>query len=283
LEAALATAEQVLRERDRLRSILSMTHADVPRLLQARIDARAAVAAAEVHGGLDRDEARARLEAIETELVTAGQQRRGAVAALIAQEQELSSALARLEEAKTSYASGILADFNRRYQHALEAFLQVWAEGDMLSRSLRTPVSMQPPIQVSNLGREGFRVEKSTEVVRALPESPIEAKIDPVAEKIGRQLDELTAAITYCKGLADTQSRHRPNLDSNWPFDPAGVFVVRQPFNDPVDQQPYPAGCLIDHTLLDVRQLQRLTAVKRISLASAGTSGTSTASTSQVA
>jgi hypothetical protein len=81
--------------------------------------------------------------------------------------------------------------------------------------------------------------------------------------------------------VADTQSRHRPNLDSNWPFSPTGVFVVRQPFNDPIDGLPYPAGCLIDHTLIDIRQLQRLTAVKRISLA--GTSGTSTAATSKVA
>jgi multidrug efflux pump subunit AcrA (membrane-fusion protein) len=212
---------------------LTDTHSTIPALLVARVEAASNVGAAEVFGDRDRSAARSHFDEVEAELTAAGQQRRGAVAALIAQEQELSSALARLEEAKTSYASGILADFNRRYQHALEAFLQVWAEGDMLSRSLRTPVSMQPPIQVSNLGREGFRVEKSTEVVRALPESPIGAKIDPVAEKIGRQLDELTAAITYCKGLADTQSRHRPNLDSNWPFDPAGVFVVRQPFNDP--------------------------------------------------
>jgi hypothetical protein len=217
------------------------------------------------------------LEAIKAELVTAGQQRAGAVAALLAQEQELTGVLARLEEAKTSYASAIILDFNGRYQHALEAFLQVWAEGDMLGKSLRTPVAMTPPIKVSHLGRVGYRCEESTTVERTAPESPIAAKIDSVAERIGRQLDELSAAITYCKGVADTQSRHRPNLDTNWPFDPAGTFLVRQAFNDPVDLLPYHAGCLVDSSLLDVRQLQRLTAVKRISLESAGTSNTSPA------
>jgi hypothetical protein len=240
--------------------------------LQARNEAAANVSAAEVHGGLDRDAARSHLDAIESELVTASQQRRGAVDALVAQEQALQSALSQVEREQHTYAGKVAADFEERYRQALQQFLGLWAEGVALSQALRRPVQMPSPVQVRNLGRAGYLCEKSTVVERVLPES-IEAKIDPVAEKIGHLLDELSAAITYCKGLADTQSRHRPNLDSNLPFDPAGTFLVRQAFNDPIDGLAYAAGTLINFALIDTRQLQRLAATKRITLESIPSTG----------
>jgi hypothetical protein len=182
--------------------------------------------------------------------------------------------LACLESAQTAYSASIISDFEEKYRQALQQFLAIWHQGVTLSQVLRRPVHMDSPVRVSNLGRAAYLCEKSTTVERVLPDDTSLA-VDPTAEKIGRHLDELGSALNYCRGLSSARSRHRPNLDSNLPFSPNGVFLVRREFNDPLDALPYAPGCLIDHTLIDIRQLQRLTAVKVISLEATGTSGQS--------
>jgi hypothetical protein len=188
---------------------------------------------------------------------------------------ELSSALERVEWERESYARPVVARFEERYQQAFRQLQELWQEGDELAKLLRAPVDMPLPVRITGAVKACFIATADTKVERILPESAAPAVTDETATRMGGILDRLSAAIHYCQSLAAGRSRHVQTLISNLPFSPEGLYKVRQSFNCSVSGLPFAAGTLVDCTLVSVHELQRLVAVRRITLESAGQSGQS--------
>jgi hypothetical protein len=273
---ALNEAAEVLKERERLKAVLEQTHRDIPDLLQQRQQASANLGTAEVHNG-DAGQARSLLSAIETDLGSSVRRRAAAIDGLMSQEQDLQDALSQVERERESYARPVVARFEERYRAAFEALQMLWQEGDELAKLLRAPVDMPLPVRITGAVKACFIATADTKVERILPESAAPAVTDETATRMGGILDRLSAAIHYCQSLAAGRSRHVQTLTSNLPFSPEGLYKVRQSFNCSVSGLPFAAGTLVDCTLVSVHELQRLVAVRRITLESAGTSGTGSA------
>jgi len=279
LDSALAEAGRVLSERERLFRILCATSQSIPALLADRMAARAAIGMAEVHTDGDKDRVAACLADIESELASAVQGRAGAKAALEAQEQDLSEALASLDAARAAYAASVIGEFQQRYTPALQQFLRLWHEGRVLSAALRAPVPMQLPYLLTGAVKACFIAKEDTRVEMLLPDNgePTEPAIDATAEKIGHQMDNLTSALNHCQGIIAARSRNLPSLSSNLPFSASGTYKVLRTFNCSLTGVAFPVGALIDCSLVAVRELQRLVAVRYIVLVDGGASGASSA------
>jgi hypothetical protein len=258
LDASLTAAEKLLRERGRLYKILADSHDLIPALLQAKVNAAAASAASEVFTSYDKDRVTSHLAAIEAELAATVRQRNGARDGLMAMEPALSAALAKVEDARTTYATGVIADFSRRYAVAVAAMQELWHEADALSKSLRLPVDAAPPVRLIGGTTACFVAIETARLEKVLPESAAPIAVDPLTTRIGIILDGLNEAVNYSKGLAATLTREK--------------FL--KPFRDAVDNLPYQPGVLLDASLLGPTSLQRAASVKLIVLELAGQSST---------
>jgi hypothetical protein len=144
----------------------------------------------------------------------------------------------------------------------------------MLSQALRVPVPVQPPFLVTGAATACYLATETTKVTMAQPDDTGQlVTADATAARIGSLLDELGSAINYSRGLVSSRSRHVHNVTSNLPFSGDGLFKVLREFRDSIDGQVYTPETLIDSSLVDVRQLARLTAIRQIVLI--GTSGQS--------
>ena len=230
LAGAEAAAEAAVRDYDAAYAVLQSTHVSIPRLLAARIEAQSVLGAAEVSGG-DTDNPRRQLGHIESSRQAAVRARSAALAALIAQEEELHSARAEVDAARQSHAAAIISNFEGRYAAAIAALQTLSAEAAALSSALRTEVPAPIPAVVAG-------IDQDARLVRDLGNAAA-PPIDPTAARIGAMLSRLDAAISFSTSRRDAPQRER-NLrvpDSSRGFDPTGVFEVARAGRRPTSGQ----------------------------------------------
>jgi hypothetical protein len=185
-------------------------------------------------------------------------------------ETELSSALEHVELERQSYARPVVARFEERYQQPFRQLQELWREGDELAKSLRVPVDMPLPVRVVNPARADYLAKGTTRLERiVLPESTSPAATDVTSARIGQVLDALSSALAYSRGLVAAKARPVHNVSSNLPYSPDGLFKVLREFRDGIDGEVYKPGVLVDSSLIDARQLARLTAIRQIVLTGA--------------
>ena len=277
LNDALAAAERVLGERDKVHATLQRTHSRIPELLARKMTVQAELARAEVDGKATAAIHEQRL-VIESERLSAVAQREGSIAALLDQESSLTAARDALVTAKDQYAAGAVAEFQRKYAAAVSALQTIWAEGDELGRALRCDVPMPLPVKVSGgpkptlmgIGVPEFdpiRVERI-----AGPDASPPA-IDAAAARIGATLDRLDGALNFAAGIRSAQhlETQLAMRASSRGFDPSpsAVYTVTESFISHFDNLEFRPGALVDISLVPLVSLQRLVMGKKLRLAQA--------------
>jgi hypothetical protein len=275
LGAALADAERVLAERDKLHSALVRTHEQIPELLRRRADAQSKLAAAEV-SGTDAASIRDERLRIESERLSAVERRAGAIEGLLMQEPELAAARDTLNTARKAYAAGAVEEFQHKYAAAVLALQTTWAEGAELARAMRCDVPMPLPIKVTGGPQQGLhpwpaeplpvKTERIMGDARAAP-----VKIDATAARIGGVLDRLDRAIVFASGLRETQSRQRTSRPyGDRPVDFAATYRTIQPIRCLFDGLEFAPGTLVDVSLLGPIALSRHLVTKGIRVENGG-------------
>jgi hypothetical protein len=273
LNDALAAAESLLGERDRIHAVLVRTHTLIPELLSRREAARSALAQAEVGGNKDVSAIRQERLTVESERLSAVAQREGSIAALLDQESSLTEARDALVTAKDQYAAGAVAEFRVKYDAAVLALQTAWATGDALASALRFPVEMPLPIKMSGGRREtvsetAFPTYDPIRVERDLGPDTGRPVIDAIAGRIGTILDKLENAIDFANGLRasirmQAQARMRETLRG---WNPNGAYLVLRQFVCHNDALPFLQNQIIDASLLGLVSLQRAVASKSVRL-----------------
>ena len=272
LNDALAAAESLLGERDRIYAVLVRTHTLIPELLARRADAQSKLAAAEV-SGTDATSTHDERLRIEAERLTTVSRRQGAIQALLDGETGLTERRDVLVAEKDQYARKATEAFRVKYDAVIRAFQEVSAEGDALASALRFPVEMPLPVTVSGGRREtvsGIGIPECDPIkVERVPGTDLQpVTIDPVAQRVGTTLDRLGTAIDFANGLRASirmqdQMRMRETARG---WNPAGTYIVLRPFMCHTDNLPFQPGVLIDSSLVGLVSLQRSLAGKSIRL-----------------
>jgi hypothetical protein len=265
----------VLQERGGAFDVLKATHATIPALLAERALAQSALGGREL-AGTDTGAPAKNLERIEGERARAVRMRLAAIETLLSQEPQLKAVRETLDGARASYASTMISEFEERYRAGVRALQALWREGDVLASALRAAVPMPIPARI--LGGEKPTANplqipefETPRLVRVLGESG-EIRMNPEAERIGKALDALDAALAFIAGIRTARKMERTIRvrESSRGFDPAGTFRVLHEFTNHADCLKHRPGELVDSSLVGVNSLHRLTSVKTIELVSAG-------------
>lgn len=275
LNDALAAAERVLGEQDKLHATLQRTHVRIPELLARKMTVQAELGRAEIEGK-DTSAIREQRLTVESERLSAVSQREGSITALLAQEPELTAARVAVEQARAPYVAAAVSDFQRRYQLAIASVQTMWAEADALGAALRTKVDAELPIKISGgpvptVCGTGFPVCDPIRVERiAGPDTAPPPAIDALAARIGATLDRLDGALNFAAGIRSAlrmQSQLAMRASTRG-FDPSpsAVYVVAERFVSHFDNLSFEPGTLVDVSLLGLVTLQRLTSTKKLRL-----------------
>jgi hypothetical protein len=274
LAAALTTAEQVLRDHDRVRTVLERTHTAIPEALARRMNLQAELAKAELNGG-DTKVLREHRLVTESERLSLVSQRQGAVQALLDGETGLTERRGVLVAEKDQYARKATEAFRVKYDAVIRAFQEVSAEGDALASALRFPVEMPLPVKVSGGQREtvsGIGIPECDPIkVERVPGTDLQpVTIDPVAQRVGSALDKLDGALNFACGIRSAlrmQSQLAMRTTSRG-FDPSpsATYRVMTPFVSHFDGLTFEPGVLVDISLLGMVTLQRLVSTKKLHL-----------------
>jgi hypothetical protein len=275
LNDALAAAERVLGEQDKLHATLQRTHVRIPELLARKMTVQAELGRAEIEGK-DTSAIREQRLTVESERLSAVSQRAGSIEALLSQEPELTAARDALVTAKDQYAAGAVAEFRVKYDAAVLALQTAWATGDALASALRFPVEMPLPVKVSGGRREtvsGTAMPVFDPItISRVPGTDLQpVTIDPVAERVGGVLDRLDHAIVFAAGLRETQSRqHTGRIYGDRPVDFTATYRVNTPIRCLFDGLEFAPNTLVDVSLLGPIPLSRHLATKGIRLENGG-------------
>jgi hypothetical protein len=279
LAAALTTAEEALRDHDRIRSVLTRSHDAIPAALRVRAELQDQLAEAELNGK-DTKVLRERRLVTESERLSFVGQRQGAIQALLDGETGLTERRDVLVAEKDQYAAGAVAEFRVKYDAAVLALQTAWATGDELARAMRFPVEMPLPVKVSGGRRETVSATAIPECdpikVERVPGTDLQpVTIDPVAQRVGSALDKLDGALNFAAGIRsalhlETQLSMRA---SSRGFDPSpsAIYTVVEPFISHFDNLEFRPGTLIDTSLVPLVSLQRLVGTKKLRLATQAT------------
>lgn len=277
LEQAVEQAEELLVERGNALAVLSKSHSEIPRLLDARLQLQGELGEVETRGE-DSTSRRKRLSEIETALNTQRRMRSACIEQLVRQESDLDVSRARVESTRAGYGQQAIAELRRRYDAKVEGLQALWSEGDALAAALGVPVDLPLPVRVTGGPQPSMHPWPAeplpVKVERVLGDAAL-VTIDGNAARIGRVVDGLNKALAHCGGIRSTLLREGRlgTLTTGRAFDPQGIFRVAKPFVNHLDSMQHQPGELVDSSLLGVVTLQRLAATKAVMLVTAGPAG----------
>jgi hypothetical protein len=251
LASALTEASAVLVQYDRLHGVLTATHASIPEALASERELTAKLGGAEIAGG-DVGSLRSRLVATTSEREAAARQRSAAAEAVLGMEGELARVRAQVATAEATLASGILKEFWARWRAAVDALAAMYSEGLALADALHV------------------RIDTASELRRLLAPapSPAAAALPAAVAAAASAIQKLDAGITLCGGI-----RQSKEIESRaWslsqvrrvPFEVTGTYRTLRSVHCMTDGQQFPAGSLVDASLLGHGFLGRLATARHI-------------------
>jgi hypothetical protein len=258
-DAPAPAAGDVMVEFNRLQSGLVQTHDEIPKLLRRQRELTQLLGEAEVRGD-SADGLRAELDHVAKEREAAVRRRGAALQAILTLEGRLQSERQRAEAERQSRASEVIAEFLRRYDRAVSDLQALWAEGDLLSRTLKSKIEMRLPVKIA------------TSVVTGIPTAePIRsdavAELDDATARVSGRLDQLNEALARVAAIKQSQQLDQRHFDlsriRNTPADFPGVYAVTAAFDCLVDGLRFEVGQLIDASLVGPGPLQRLLTTRR--------------------
>jgi hypothetical protein len=273
LGAALTAAESLLRVHDERMADLSGTDHQLRQLLEAKVRATVAGNAAE-------------LTRITKEREDASCRRAGLLNELLDAEAELTGARDTVQRARVPYVAAAVAEFQRRFESAREQFAAVLSEGQSLAHALGESITMDlapivraekpwghiPPAAERPIW---FRPEidescfdRPLKLTPTVP--PADVPLSPEAERLSAITAALadalavSASVRNYNGLVNQFAGRRIEAKG---FDPQAVYRVLRPITDPLNGHEFPAGTLVDTTLVPAPLLVRAFSTRRIAIA----------------
>jgi hypothetical protein len=243
-------ADDALARFGRLREVLIATHTEIPRLLarQRELDRELGLS--------ENGELRQQLNETVAERENAARRRSAAIATILELGPALESERSRAAGALQAHAAEAIREFQTRYRSAVLALQTLWAEGEALSRALRSEVPVPLPVRVTTSPISGVA---RAQAIRA---DVGDVAVDPVAAKLAARLDAVVGALALCNGIRDVRvadvRHHRLALDRGTQTEFNGIYSVAMSFVCPMDGLEFPVGVLVDASLISHSGLARL-------------------------
>ena len=249
LSTAIAEAEEVLRKYDPLRYTWKDTAHSIP---EALAEERRLYLSAE---------ADAQLGIVRAKRLDAARRRTIAAEALVELADELAKARDAVREAQAAFAQSVVAEFSQRWQQACSTLVRLQREAKMLGDILRVTVATPSPYVVStNVVSQHPEVHLVADRIAA--EAP-PAALAPLIEILDR-LDSANRLVFALQRGREMNERHHAlsRARSGMPSEMSGTFEVRKAFD--LHDVQYPAGSLVDRTVLTDNDLYRLSLGRNI-------------------
>ena len=226
---------------DRLRGILTGTHAEIPSLLahERRISSEL--------GLTESEELHQQLDDVVEQRQAAVRRRASAIEGILVLEEPLKAERASLEEQRRAYAVQAVEAFQARYTAAVVTLQGLWQESRILGAALKITVPVALPVTVTTSPVDG--------VARALPIlADVPVAVDPAAAKLGEELDKVDGALSLIGAIKQTGElegrHHRLSMSRGTANEHSGVFKVLMSFQCQTDGCEFQPGDLIDSTLI---------------------------------
>ena len=249
-----AAETSVMEPFDRLREVLTGTHAEIPSLLahERRI--------AHELGLGESEELHQQLDDVVQQRQAAVRRRSSAVDGIMTLEPALQAERAAVEAQRREYAVQAVEQFQRRYEAAVAQLQGLWEEGRILGEALKVQVPMPMPTTVSVSVVDGIpRVAPIT--------TNIQVVVDAEAVKLGGMIDQLDMALSLIGAIKQTGElearHHRLSMSRGTANEHSGVFKVLMPFQCQTDGCEFQPGDLIDSTLIGGGMMHRLMTGRR--------------------
>jgi hypothetical protein len=253
LREAQSEAEAVLEKFDRLSKVLMTTHTAIPEALAMERQLSAELGAGEITGG-DVGALRSRLAEVTSGREAGARQRSAAAEGVLDLEAALAGARAQVGQAESTFAATIAGQFMERWRRAVDALAAMYSEGLALADALHVKVDLESALR------------------RALPTGPAPtaaaASLPPVVARVADVVQKLDAGIALCGGI-----RQAKEVESRaWslaqvrrvPYENPGTYRALRPIHSPTDGLQFPAGTLVDASLLGHGFLGRLATARHI-------------------
>jgi hypothetical protein len=249
----------VLQQFDRLRAALAQTHSEIPGLLAAEGTIGHELGLAEARGD-SSDGLKAQLDETVRQRQAAIRRRSACADGILAMEPALQAERAAAEARRQEHATQVASEFRARYDSAIATLQRLWAEADLLSRTLRTQISTPLPVKVCTSIVTGIA---SAEPIRG----DAVAELDATTERLGKHLDALDSALARVGAIRQSKQLDQYHYDLSQvrgtPAEFPGTYRVTAAFDCLVDGLKFEVGTLIDSSLVGPGSLQRLVATRR--------------------
>jgi hypothetical protein len=191
-------ADPVIAQFRRYQAVLADTAVAIPKLLDEQRQLRAELGRSEIAGG-DVEAARERLDAIAAALASAARQRSAACDGLLAQADQLRAARTTAAEAVQQISRATIADFARRWAHAVGELSRLHSEAALLSQALHATVPTPPPY-VAALSLDGTRMQVtfSGNVLTGV-------SLPPELSAISERVDTVDSALALVAAVAQSR------------------------------------------------------------------------------
>jgi hypothetical protein len=256
----------VLLKAEKLAEALRTTGSAIPALLLQEREVSRKLGVCEIEGG-DITQLRARLDAVSAERSAAARKRSSASEALLMLDRELGEVRTELDRARQLYGEGIAAEFGRRWQAACSLLAALRSEAESLGKALGRGVLTPPPYMA--------RVNPITDApeVQVVASGPIQPPPLPEAVRVAAGImDRIDAA----RGLAAAVHQSRQltahyfalSRERGLKSELGGLFETVREFEWLGSK--FPAGALLDRTILAEGMLHRFWQGKTIRPVSEG-------------
>lgn len=250
LAEALTAVEHLLQLRGAVYEAIRDTSSSIPSLLEKRL---------ELESSLEARDEKSRL-AVEQQLDQARRRRLNAISELLTGKSIghslLVAARQTLENAQREYATSVVQEFRSRYDAAVSALQQLWAEGKALSDALGTKVDMPLPVRISmHPARSGTIEPVTSPDAAAAVNLPVSvSRLSEVFDRVEASLQVSASVQAVEKREAETNLRERSGglaaINTDGLFQTVRAFMWLG--------QEFTPGTIVDTSLVPPAMLKRL-------------------------
>jgi hypothetical protein len=254
--------ELILTRFDKYVAVMAETHTSIPALLAEERHLSGEIGSAAISGSATNGAA-AKLGAATARREGEAHRRSAAIQSILDMEADLGHARALVRQRQAALAAEVIQDFSTRWEACSRQQAALRSEASALAAALECEVPTPAPYQIVH------------SVAHSRAELHPIARAEPVTITLSQELtsikatsDRLNKAATICSGIVTCREwdsrNHALAVQRGLPLEHTGVYMVRQPFNCPLDGLEFQAGVLVDASVMSQGFLSRLLLTKKL-------------------